>query len=396
MSLTTSEEIDHADRHPEPGPGATCRRCRRNTRARAGRVRPLCRRCAGSCSRRSAAALAATALAVLTAVALLRHLDARRSGPAAPTARRHDPARAARQEELEARLSAHPCDQTAMIELGELLNTARQYRQTIRRSEEFLHRCGRPERLLWVLALAHERTGARDRAERIDGELITRTPDDADYWWWRAENRRLLGQRAPAAADLRQSIALDEQVDTTGANTLAFARLALGLGQPCEALVALHWRQSAGGELPAAGTVLRTHLERRTDCRAHRGTGSAAIPRPHFDRPARTGARVGDRDVHVLIDPRAGTTLISPALARSLALSPGVPIQVLADGRLRTARATTLDRIAVDDAEARHVSAAIADDLPPGIDAVIGLSFLWRFALTASARQLDIRPLAGS
>lgn len=102
------------------------------------------------------------------------------------------------------------------------------------------------------------------------------------------------------------------------------------------------------------------------------------------------------RTAHVLVDTGATFCIISPELAEELGIDPGRQPKIV---QLQTGSGTTsgslvtLASLRAGDAEAANVQAVI-HAAPPGMDGILGNSFLARFTVTLDAERgiLTLRP----
>ncbi len=104
----------------------------------------------------------------------------------------------------------------------------------------------------------------------------------------------------------------------------------------------------------------------------------------------------GDR-ARFLVDTGASVTLVSPALAKRVGVTPtdatSLPLETV--GGRTSAPTATVRSLRVGDLELRD-SPVVIHDPGPGVDGILGNSFLSRyaFAIDADRRLLTLRPLA--
>ena len=104
----------------------------------------------------------------------------------------------------------------------------------------------------------------------------------------------------------------------------------------------------------------------------------------------------GSRTARFIVDTGASACVISPELAADLAIRPGpgaemVPMQVV--GGVTTGPRITLASVRVGDAEIENV-AAVIHSIGPGIDGLLGNTFLGRYTVTVDPGRgvLILRP----
>jgi clan AA aspartic protease (TIGR02281 family) len=104
----------------------------------------------------------------------------------------------------------------------------------------------------------------------------------------------------------------------------------------------------------------------------------------------------GSRTAHFVVDTGASACVISPELAGDLGIRPGpgaemIPMQVV--GGVTVGPRITLASVRVGDAEVENV-AAVIHSIGPGIEGLLGNSFLGRFTVTVDPGRgvLILRP----
>jgi aspartyl protease family protein len=102
------------------------------------------------------------------------------------------------------------------------------------------------------------------------------------------------------------------------------------------------------------------------------------------------------RTVRFLVDTGATFCMISPALASTLGIDPGPRPEMMrihALSGMTTGPLVSVPSVRLGDAEARNV-AAVIHAIPPGMDGILGNTFLSRFTVTLDAERsmLTLRP----
>jgi clan AA aspartic protease (TIGR02281 family) len=130
-----------------------------------------------------------------------------------------------------------------------------------------------------------------------------------------------------------------------------------------------------------------------------RGEG-IAIPLTKVGRSLVVRAKLnGVREARLIVDTGAEITMLSHAVAVDAGL---LPSQTVATVTLNTAGGSVradvfrVGSVSLGDAEARDVTTAVHDlsDAPPGIDGLLGLTFLDRFLVTLDMQkgELQLKP----
>ncbi|HEY8212128.1 MAG TPA: TIGR02281 family clan AA aspartic protease [Myxococcaceae bacterium] len=285
---------------------------------------------------------------------------------------------------LKAQLDAEPCDRTKIVEYGEALAQAGDYRGALNSNEAFFQKCGPYPRLLWVSYGAHKSLSEFDAAATDATRLIEGDPGDKDYWAWRGLAYEEKGDPAKAASDYRQALTLQPALRSIPIN---LANMYERSGQPCEAMLALeeyllkYPQLRRDAHLPS----WQQRLVSSGQCAAWVGKGRAVVSFAPASGEIVAAVRINGREkARFLVD--TGASLVT--LSREMAARAGIPedagakIYVNTAGGIRAARLTVVDQIELQGAQASHVEVAILDSVPDGVDGLLGLSFLSRFEVT--------------
>jgi hypothetical protein len=268
-----------------------------------------------------------------------------------------------------------PCDKDLALDLAEHELKA-EPAEVIALTADYEKTCGPFVNLRWRKVKALEAMGAWGDALEEDNRLIAQDPTDFNVWSWRGHARAEREEWEPAAADRRQAMVLwrglvDEHgyPRASGAqreSVVKFAETEMRLGRRCEAAFALRGMYDG---LPAPEA-----------CAAQEGRGLVELHDvlgvPYV--PARV--TVDNATGIFVVDARAAFVV----LGRRFAERAGVtarrgPAQILRLGKLAQADLSVAQHVAMGDASADMVEVAVVDDLPAGVDGVLGDSFLIRF-----------------
>jgi hypothetical protein len=283
------------------------------------------------------------------------------------------------------------CDFGKMQATIEQYNTDRHYLASVRGGTAYQSKCKRAPRLDWDILYALEALDRWKEAEAISDRLVKEQPTDSDYWWWRAKDRRHLGQNERAVADLRQSLT-DAGPSSNGVQVDHMEAAAKPIDRPCETAFALRWLANLGVDLVESAKRQFNEIFLDAHCRRLDGHGTLTWAASGMKRTKLDG-KIGDRKIVVMIDGGLGTTLVRSDVADAAKLARGAQVDVLTPTGVGVGAASTADVFA-GAASALEVPVAIVDKLPEGIDAVVGLSFLWRFEVKADGdKNHATRPL---
>jgi aspartyl protease family protein len=290
-----------------------------------------------------------------------------------------------------AAVDAAPCDQEKVLELAEFLVGTGDNAAALDRCEAYFAACGEFPRLRWVTYEAHKRRSEWDLAAAEATRLIEDAPWDADYRWWRGIAYEQAGEDERAIEDYRQAIALRPAIDSIPLN---LAGLLERQGKPCEALLPIEQALFHHPEVANAG-----ELRARIDAISRAGSCDATtdrIARIRVDR--RAGAmlarvRIDGHEGTFLVDTGASYVTLGGAFARKLGVGTDGPEVLLATaGGQEAGHLAVVHEIDVEGVTANVVPVVVIDGLAPGVDGLLGLSFLARFDLATSGDVLEIRP----
>lgn len=281
-------------------------------------------------------------------------------------------------ERIEVRLAKEPCDRTQILALADDLVKAGEYRPLINRAEAFWKKCGPLPRLRWSTYEAHRRLSELDAAIADASALIETNPQDKDYWWWRGIIHQEQGNLEKAAADFRQSITIEPAITGIPFNlALAYEKL----GKPCEAIFPIEQFLRYHPDTPDRVNVQqRLHrLYANSECVALAGKGRAVIRFNPDDPMIRANVKVGRETGVFMIDTGASYTVLTTELAEKLGLELSSSILVHTASGITEARLSVVDVVELQGVRATRVPVAVVDSLPPGLDGLLGLSYLARF-----------------
>lgn len=289
---------------------------------------------------------------------------------------------------LRGSIAKEPCDRVMIVALGEKLIQGGDNRGALRAAASFFHRCGDYSRLRWLTYGAHTRLGEWDAAIAEATKLIAHNRHDRDYWGWRGLAHEEKGDFARAIADYRQALTLEPRLNGLPFN---LANLLERVGRPCEAIFPLeqflHHNSDVDGAAQVRQRILALHESEA--CGEYAGAGRAIISFTPGAPAVVTLATVNQRHKgRFLIDTGASQVALAAEFARKLGVALGdETVLVRTAGGLASARPVILDVIAVQRASASRVGALVMSSMPPGIDGLLGLSFLSRFEMSMNRQR---------
>jgi aspartyl protease family protein len=283
-------------------------------------------------------------------------------------------------------LEREPCNRLKALDYVKAVFHADDLRGTIQISEDFISRCGKFTQLRHLTYAAHTRLSEFDLAIRDATELIDSEPNNVGYWIWRGMAHQAAGDSEKALADFQEAFNL-QPGQAQVANQLA--SIYERLRKPCDALlVLLQHLQANPAELGRAEMMERMELlEYQGSCDVG-GRGRAVISvgkgGTMWVEPLVNGKARG----RFVLDTGASMVALSQEFADKLGLqlenARTVPVHT-ANGQT-TARLTMLQSIELQGARAENITVGVTSTLPPGMDGLLGLSFLARFEMKLDAK----------
>lgn len=276
------------------------------------------------------------------------------------------------------------CDKGDVLELANTLFELDAHGAVPAVSAGFDAACEAYPRLWWKVHFAHTELEEWAAAEAVATRLIERQPTDYDFWRWRAEPRAKQGNVEGAAMDFRQSIALLNMASSRGLAISGLGDIAEYVDRPCAPVFAAEVLTEAGQRLSWSAQALRDRLAEAGECGALAGQGAATVSAPFQAKGTINGAAVS-----VLVSPDSAVVSVRADRAEALGLvGAGEALEALVGGTLTRGQLARARSVSVEGAQAPEVDVLLAEEMPDGVDAVIGADFLHRFALAVSDEQV--------
>ncbi|EYF02437.1 putative peptidase aspartic family [Chondromyces apiculatus DSM 436] len=296
---------------------------------------------------------------------------------------------------LDAALKKEPCDRKKAEQLAGYLLDAGDNRAVIQRAADFLAKCGQNSRLSTLSSQAHQNLGEWEQAARDLTPLVEAEPFNPFHRAFRARAYQQQGNLEAAAADFNQALLLyPKAFDLPTELATVYDKQ----GKHCEAASVLRqllFNHAASAPAEALQARIADH-EQKGGCAttgAKRAVFRMAQGRDYFQAQVRLGeAGPGEITAPFIIDTGASYVTFTRALADRLGLklAGAQTVQLRTANGQRTGYLTLLPAVAVEGLEARKVPAVIVDELSPGVDGLLGLSFLTRFELRHANRVLEL------
>jgi len=288
-------------------------------------------------------------------------------------------------------LALHPCDDKMLRERVERFATLDRTAEALR-TAEYAVGCGVGGRMPWRLAYLSQQLHQWLVTAVTTTQLISDYPGDSDFYWWRAD--AWMDGKLPRLAvfDLRQSLANSDGDQAGGFAAVRFLDAAKATNELCEADRAWRYYVHALGGSPNAD--MRDEHAALVRAKGCVDPGGGVIGE-------RVRVTINGVSGNFAVDPRVGTTLVSRVFAAKAALESDpkqLAIGWVRDGAPQLGEPLVL-KVSAGPVVAAGVDALVIDELPePGVDGVLGLSFLWHFQIERTPagyalRALDDKPL---
>jgi aspartyl protease family protein len=231
----------------------------------------------------------------------------------------------------------------------------------------------------------------------IADDLIKMRPEVAQYYYTRGQALSALGRHEEAIHDFTSALALVD--DLKRVNSQIFTGLAsayAATGKPCQAMTAIQTfvYADALNRDTAQARKLISDYGTKGNCTQNYARGSEVIPRTRPDVTIVKAAINGVNGIFVL-DTGASLVTLAPEFAKRSNVLPATsarPLLVHTANGVSGAALTTLESVAVGNLRAEKVTAALlSKPIAPGIDGLLGMSFLARFDVALESKVVRIK-----
>ncbi len=300
------------------------------------------------------------------------------------------------------RLADEPCNRTLAAQLVADLFQQAEYAALIAFSGQTSAKCGLDERLLSTVFSAQELNSDFAGAVRTGDQMVAAFPTDPTAYGWRSQAREKRGDLPGAYADYRVALSLFLDPSNVAANEYYnVARLAAKTGRPCDAIATMRDYVAFGPEQRRTQQIdtITREWQQAGSCPPLSGTGTAHM---RFDPNASViivEVIVNGITGRMILDTGASRTLISMPFAERTGIE-----ATDEKARIITANGKVLvfggraDFLSVGGARLNSVPVFIQADsstgaFGPGIDGLLGLSFLGNFRVHLGPGIVDLVPL---
>jgi len=292
-------------------------------------------------------------------------------------------------------LQKEPCDQRAVHKAAATLERAHALRAAAEMMKGFGYSCADASNELHRAGELFFYVGDHESAIRVTSDVIRRHPDVQGVYYLRAKAEQARRQYAAALEDYVTLIRLLPNLKTVRADV--FTRMSEAyesLDRPCEAIVPLQTYIALDPRQRTIAPLERriAELAAKGNCTLNYAKGTAWITRRSAGVPM-TRAEINGVPGTFLID--TGASFVT--LSRSYAFK-AKPTMIVSDRvEMRTANGSTSATLATADVvklsglQATGVPAVVTDkDFGNGVDGLLGMSFLSRFAILMEDGQMKL------
>ena len=295
------------------------------------------------------------------------------------------------------RLNSDPCNRTLSFKfVGALLRDA-DYSSIIRLGQTLKGQCGPNQDLLGSIYSAQVLSSDYKNAEATGDEMVAAFPASTTAYAWRSQAREKNGNVQGAYEDMR--IALTLVPDPKAIDLYSFyelARLADSAGNPCEAVAILRdylAYDSQQRQTQQISTVMG-EWQKKGACPSLIGSGTATL---HYDTHAGgivLPVEINGVTAKMVIDTGATRTVLTEQLADRA----GIAHSDQRGASVMTANGPVW--VAAGRANSMSLGGARLNNVPifvqkasygPGIDGLLGLSFLGNFQVRINNGTLELR-----
>jgi clan AA aspartic protease (TIGR02281 family) len=297
-------------------------------------------------------------------------------------------------------LRREPCDREAILPLAELMTQAGYPREGARSLIKFGERCGQSVEFLRPAYALLVRLGDFIGAASVAGEMIKIDQANPRYRFWRGQAYESQKNYKAALSDYVSTLQLFPNLSNVGQSQFYYvSRMYVAIGRPCDAITPLEMYLSFDAAKRETAQISKLISEYATqgNCRANHAAGSDKIllPPDNIIDVVVNGARG-----RMVLDTGATMVAITPSFAARAKIVPDEQnmLTVGVVGGAIQAAPGNASLLQVGKTRAANVPVAVSvgrdQAYGPGVDGLLGMTFLARFVLTISHGTLELKPRA--
>jgi aspartyl protease family protein len=295
-------------------------------------------------------------------------------------------------------LRREPCDKVAMTSLVELMESAGHLREGALSSEVYNRDCSFSGEMLLGAYQSYARIGDLKAAIRVVDELIKFDPASYRYRYMRAKAYEDQKNYKAALADYISTLELFPDLSkVAGSEFYHVSDMYDKVGRPCDAIAPLETYVSYNVRERQTQQIARliTDYAQKGKCAATYANGSARVAISVVGNLV--DVTINGTRARMVVDTGATLVSLTPEMAARARITPDLSDQVevkVVGGMMKLASASA-QTLQVGDAIATNdpllVSVGSKDAYGPGIDGLLGMSFLSRYTVAMSPGVLELK-----
>jgi tetratricopeptide (TPR) repeat protein len=291
-----------------------------------------------------------------------------------------------------------PCDNVAFIALAKLMESAGYPRESAMSLEAYNRSCTFSEEMLQPAYAAYTRIGDHKAAVNVADELVKFDPASYDYRFMRGSAYERSRDYKAALADYISTLDLFPDLsNVAGSQFYQVSAMYDKIGKPCDAIGPLETYISydVKGRQSQQIAKLISDYARKGKCAATYANGSARVVIPPSNL---VDVMINGSRARMVIDTGASLVSLTPEMAARARITPDTSdlVEVKVVGGLVKQATGYAQTLQVAEATAANVPVLIAvgskDAFGPGIDGLLGMTFLSRYTVALSPGLLELKP----
>lgn len=295
-------------------------------------------------------------------------------------------------------LQREKCDTAAMFELATAMGKEGFHRRAARSLVTFSQKCGRTEQALAAAYRHYVRINDHTKMTEVADRLVELKDFSPKYHYWRGLGHMNRGDHSAALDDFITTVALEPDIRHIRSTVFTNqSKMYEELGRICEAITPIQtWIaiDPAKRDTPQTRTLI-SRLSERGKCDTTYAAGNARFPVANASAIL-VEAEINGTKARLLLDTGASFVALAGAFAREAGIEPAgnSHVKLQSANGVVTAGVGIAPSVSVAAATARNVTVVIMDGdedaFGPGIDGLLGMSFLARFNLQISQTEWSL------
>ncbi len=295
-------------------------------------------------------------------------------------------------------VTREPCDNVAVIALAKLVESAGYPRESAMSLEAYNRSCTFSEEMLQSAYAAYTRISDQKAAIRVADELVKFDSASYDYRFMRGAAYERSRDYKAALADYISTLDLFPDLsNVAGSQFYQVSAMYDKIGKPCDAIGPLETYISYNVKERQSQQIAKliSDYARKGNCAATYANGSARVLIPASNQ---IDVMINGSRARMVIDTGASLVSLTPEMAARARITPDTSdlVEVKVVGGLVKQATGYAQTLQVAEATAANVPLLIAvgskDAFGPGIDGLLGMTFLSRYTVALSPGLLELKP----